>query len=162
MAEVLVGAEKRRRLASVVPWHALTKFAVLFLCAGLIDIGFALVPFAVEDVGWRFSTGLGVIAGMPVLILGLTVFTMASAMLERAWAGGIAMFLSAVLIAALILLVTFVLAALPMLLEAAPAAEHLGLKKAAVRAVALAVLYGSVAGTVFAFCLSNIRESVAS
>jgi hypothetical protein len=162
MTAVLVGGDKRRRLAPAVPWQALTAFGVLFMLAGLIDTGFALVPFVPNDVGWRFSTGLGIIAGMPVLVLGLTVFTMASAMLERTWAIATAMLLSAIVIAAVILLITFVLSALPTLLEGAPVAEHLGLKKAAVRAVVLAVLYGSVAGTVFAFCLRGLRESVAS
>jgi hypothetical protein len=160
MAEILVGGDRRARLAPPAAWRALTRFALLFMCAGLIDTALALIPFTPASAAWRFSTAAGIVAGMPVLVLGLTIFAIASAMLGRVWTVATATVLAGVLALAVILILGVLVTTLPDLLQTVPVSEQLGVKKGALRAVWLAVLYGSVAGAVFIFGVGRLRQSV--
>lgn len=162
MVDVMVGADNRKRLTPVAVYRMLAMMAVLFMCAGLIDMGLAVVPLNLQNAAWRFGVGVGIIAGLPILVLGLTILAVASAMLGRMWAVGIATVLAGLFVLGLGALFAAVLASVPDLIAAAPAAEHLGIRKTAIRAVILAVLYGSVLVGVLVFGVGRLRQGVDS
>lgn len=162
MVDVMVGADNRKRLTPVAVCRVLAMLSVLFMSAGLIDMGLAIVPVNLQNAAWRFGVGVGIIAGLPILVLGLTIFALASAMLGRTWAVGLATVLAGLFVLGIGALFATVLASVPDLLAAAPAADHLGIRKSAIRAVILAVLYGSVLAGVLAFGVGRLRQGVDS
>jgi len=167
MPDVLVGKDKakQRELLPLEPdlaWRLLTWFAVLFLCAGIVDTGLALIPFFPGDAGWRFNTGVGVISGLPVMVLGLAGLTMASGALGRVWGVVAVAVLAAAMILAVVVLLFFVVSSVAGVVEASDVAAQPAVKKGAVRAVLLGLAYGVVAAVALRFGVVYLRQPVES
>jgi ABC-type uncharacterized transport system permease subunit len=73
--QVIVGqnrpSHEPSRVDPLLGWSAVGTLAILFVLAGLVDISIAFYPPRFSEKAWLFGVLGGVIAGLPVLSLGL-------------------------------------------------------------------------------------------
>lgn len=87
-SRVIVGSQveapARGPLTDSRVWRLVGGAGALFLLAGLIDIGLAVLPANLGDRPQRFGTLVGILSGWPILALGAVAIQVAAAGLESA------------------------------------------------------------------------------
>ena len=123
-------------------WSVLRWAGVLFVVVAGMDLALAWYPFLLGQPEWEFGTITSTLAGMPVLIIGLTlVFAASIAERRPRWTRFIAA-LFVVLALLLLGLTAIYLTNVPIALQSvADPLVRLGLKKAMVKSIAEGVMY---------------------
>lgn len=90
-------------------WRLVTRFGVLFLAAGLIDIGFALVPLNFSNAALRFTTAASLLGGWPILAVGLVAMLVGGLFEGRPIVVRLAVLLHGVFLALLVIAVVILM-----------------------------------------------------
>lgn len=161
MTERVLVQQERRRAVEVEPPAAQTAwmwagwFGLVLALAGLTDLVLLWIPVQLGVPEWEFATAVSTTSSLPLTTIGV-----AGILASAAWRGtrwllwvvGVVLAVAAVTVAAVLLLfVTDV----PLAWNASEGPARLGIIKATVKTVVLAVLFGSAyaAGAVWSLRL---------
>lgn len=162
---ILVGADaKARRVPRLEParaYRVLFVLGILLLVAGLVDIALALYPIQLGTPEWRFVTGVTLITGWPILLLGSAFVIMAGIALEHPPRLLFGAAVGGVLSAALVLLLLAVIAGREAALASADLARRPVLGKSILRSGLTGVIY-VIAQSLLAWTGFSVWRSLAT
>lgn len=141
------GGAKRKLPAPAQPdsaWGWLGWFGLVLAVAGLVDLALLWWPVGLGSPEWEFATVVSTTSAMPLVAIGLCALLASAAARGSRWllmVMGAVLVLGAVILA--VMLVLF-LTNVPMALQATADQARVGIVKASVKTVVLAVLFGGV------------------